>query len=317
MNTEAPISPKASESDRLLRLTHRWGVRLRISLRNATNFLVELAHHPSALLGGIIVLVYILAAVFAPQLTPYDPIDSNLRERFLPPAWMEGGDLAHPLGTDEQGRDLLTRIIYGSRVSLAVGFVAIGISVVIGLSLGALAGFFRGPFDDVLSRFADLLLAFPFLIFAIGVMAFLGPGFVNLIMALTFKGWVEFYRLVRGEMLSEKTKEYVEAAKVVGQPKRAIISSEILPNIVQSVFVLGTLRMGTLIIAEASLSFLGLGIQPPTPAWGSMISAGRDYLLSAWWVSTMPGLALLILVLSINVFGEGLRDILDPRLKLE
>jgi peptide/nickel transport system permease protein len=148
-------------------------------------------------------------------------------------------------------------------------------------------------------------------------MAFLGPGFVNLIMALTFKGWVEFYRLVRGEMLGEKTKEYVEAAKVVGQPNRTIISSEILPNIVQSIFVLGTLRMGTLIIAEASLSFLGLGIQPPTPAWGSMISAGRDYLLTAWWVSTMPGIALLILVLAINVFGEGLRDILDPRLKLE
>jgi peptide/nickel transport system permease protein len=230
---------------------------------------------------------------------------------------MEDGDWTHPLGTDEQGRDLLTRIIYGARVSLAVGFVAIGISVMIGLSLGALAGFFRGPFDDVLSRFADLLLAFPFLIFAIGVMAFLGPGFVNLIMALTFKGWVEFYRLVRGEMLSEKTKEYVEAARVVGQPNLKIISSEILPNTVQSVFVLATLRMGTLIIAEASLSFLGLGIQPPTPAWGSMVAAGRDYLLTAWWVSTMPGIALLILVLSINVFGEGLRDILDPRLKLE
>jgi peptide/nickel transport system permease protein len=270
-----------------------------------------------ALVAGIIILVYILAAIFAPKITPYDPIKGNLRERFLPPAWMEEGEWAHPLGTDEQGRDLLTRIIYGARISLAVGVVAVGISVVVGLSLGALAGFYRGPLDDVLSRFADLLLAFPFLIFAIGVMAFLGPGFVNLIMALTFKGWVEFYRLVRGEMLGEKTKEYVEAAKVVGQPNRTIISSEILPNIVQSIFVLGTLRMGTLIIAEASLSFLGLGIQPPTPAWGSMISAGRDYLLTAWWVSTMPGIALLILVLAINVFGEGLRDILDPRLKLE
>jgi ABC-type dipeptide/oligopeptide/nickel transport system permease subunit len=317
VKTEASTSPKASGPARLPRLTYRWGVRLRVLRRNIASFLVELAHHPSALLGGIVVLAYVLATIFAPYLTAYDPIDSKLRERFLPPAWMEDGDMAHPLGTDEQGRDLLTRIIYGARVSLAVGFVAVGISVVVGLSLGALAGFYRGPFDDVLSRFADLLLAFPFLIFAIGVMAFLGPGFTNLIMALTFKGWVEFYRLVRGEMLSEKTKEYVEAAKVVGQSKRAIISSEILPNIVQSIFVLGTLRMGTLIIAEASLSFLGLGIQPPTPAWGSMIATGRDYLLSAWWVSTMPGIALLILVLAINVFGEGLRDILDPRLKLE
>jgi peptide/nickel transport system permease protein len=230
---------------------------------------------------------------------------------------MEDGTWAHPLGTDEQGRDLLTRIIYGARVSLAVGVVAVSISVTVGLALGALAGFYRGRFDDLLSRFADLLLAFPFLIFAIGVMAFLGPGFVNLILALTFKGWVEFYRLVRGEMMGEKTKEYVEAARVVGQSKALIIGSEILPNIVQSVFVLGTLRMGYMIIAEASLSFLGLGIQPPTPAWGSMVASGRDYLLTAWWVSTMPGIALLILVLSINVFGEGLRDILDPRLRLE
>jgi ABC-type dipeptide/oligopeptide/nickel transport system permease subunit len=161
------------------------------------------------------------------------------------------------------------------------------------------------------------LLAFPFLIFAIGVMAFLGPGFTNLILALTFKGWVEFFRLVRGEMMAEKTKEYVEAAKVVGQSNAADRGSEILPNIIQSVFVLGTLRMGFMIIMEASLSFLGLGIQPPTPAWGSMVAVGRDYLLTAWWASTLPGLAILFLVLCINLFGEGLRDILDPRLKVE
>jgi peptide/nickel transport system permease protein len=290
---------------------------LRILWQNLWNFLTELTHHRLALLAGIVMVIYILAAIFASEITPYDPIKGNLRERFLPPAWMEDGDWAHPLGTDEQGRDLLTRIIYGARVSLAVGFVAIGISVIAGVSLGALSGFYRGPLDDILSRFADLLLAFPFLIFAIGVMAFLGPGFVNLIIALTFKGWVEFFRLVRGEMMGEKTKEYVEAAKVVGQSNLKIITSEILPNTIQSVFVLATLRMGTLIIAEASLSFLGLGIQPPTPAWGSMIASGRDYLLTAWWVSTMPGIALLILVLCINVFGEGLRDILDPRLKLE
>jgi ABC-type dipeptide/oligopeptide/nickel transport system permease subunit len=317
------ISPNGSSSSAatepafLPRLTYRWGVQLRVLRRSLTDFLGDLTQHRLALIAGIIILVYIMAAVFAPYITRYDPLRGNLRQRLLPPAWMEGGSMAHILGTDEQGRDLGTRIIYGARVSLAVGFLAVGISVLVGISLGALAGFYRGPFDDVLSRFADLLLAFPFLIFAIGVMAFLGPGFVNLIMALTFKGWVEFFRLVRGEMLGEKTKEYVEAAKVVGQPKLRIITSEVLPNIVQSVFVLGTLRMGTLIIAEASLSFLGLGIQPPTPAWGSMVAAGRDYLLSAWWVSTLPGIALLILVLCINVFGEGLRDILDPRLKLE
>jgi peptide/nickel transport system permease protein len=207
--------------------------------------------------------------------------------------------------------------MFGARISLVVGFLSVGISITIGTALGALAGFYRGLLDSALSRFADLLLAFPFLIFAIGVMAFLGPGFANLLLALTFKGWVEFFRLVRGEMMSEKTKEYVEAAKVMGRSDLRIIVSEILPNIIQSVFVLGTLRIGYMIIMEASLSFLGLGIQPPTPAWGSMVAAGRDYMLTAWWASTLPGIAILILVLSINVFGEGLRDILDPRLKVE
>jgi peptide/nickel transport system permease protein len=179
------------------------------------------------------------------------------------------------------------------------------------------AGYFRGWFDAILSRFADLLMAFPFLIFAIAMMAFIGPGLNNLILALTFKGWVEFYRLVRGEMMSEKTKEYVEAAQALGRSHLNIMVAEILPNIIQSVFVVGTLRMGFFIVTEASLSFLGLGIQPPTPAWGSMIAEGRDVMLTAWWVSTLPGLATVLLVLSLNLFGEGLRDILDPRLKVE
>lgn len=292
-------------------------IRLRLLRRNLLDFLSELRRHPLALLGGIIVLAYVLAAVFAPQITPHDPTMGNLRQRFLPPAWQEGGDTAYLLGTDDQGRDLLTRIIFGARISLMIGLLSVGISVLIGTALGCITGYFRGLIDDIISRFADLLLAFPYLIFAIGVMAFLGPGFGNLITALTFKGWVEFFRLVRGEMMAEKTKEYVEAARAVGQSHRAIMVSEILPNIVQSVFVLGTLRMGYMIIMEASLSFLGLGIQPPTPAWGSMVAAGRDYLLVAWWVSTFPGLAILFLVLAINVFGEGLRDILDPRLRVE
>lgn len=297
--------------------TGGWAGRLRLLRSNLSHFLGELRRQPLALVGGVVVLAYVLAAIFAPQITSHDPFQGNLRQRLRPPAWAEGGNPAYPLGTDDQGRDLLTRIIYGARISLAVGLLSVGISVVVGVILGSLAGYYRGPLDNILCRFADLLLAFPFLIFAIGVMAFLGPGFANLIMALTFKGWVEFFRLVRGEMMAEKTKEYVEAAKVVGQSHPAIIASEILPNTIQSVFVLGTLRMGYMIIMEASLSFLGLGIQPPTPAWGSMVAAGRDYLLTAWWASTLPGIAILLLVLSINVFGEGLRDILDPRLKIE
>lgn len=294
-----------------------WRIRLELWWRNFRNFLHDLRAHPLAMLSGIIIVLYLLAAIFADQITVYDPTRGDLRLRHIPPAWEAGGEWSYPLGTDSQGRDLLTRIIYGARVSLSVGILSVGISVIVGIFFGTLAGYFGGRFDSIVSRLADLLLAFPFLIFAIGVMAFLGPGFTNLILALTFKGWVEFFRLVRGEMLAEKTKEYVEAARVTGQGHLAIIMREILPNIIQSVFVLGTLRMGYMIITEASLSFLGLGLPPSIPTWGSMVATGRDSLLVAWWVSTLPGLAIVCLVMSINVFGEALRDILDPRLKLE
>jgi peptide/nickel transport system permease protein len=299
------------------RFVYLWRIRLRVWRRAGKEFGRELLGHPVALVGGIIIVAYLLGAVFAPQITRYDPTRGNLRMRFQSPAWQEGGSWEYPLGADAQGRDLLTRIIYGARISLLVGGLSVSISILLGGTLGALAGYYRGRLDAVISRLADLLLAFPFLIFAIGVMAFMGPGFVNLIMALTFKGWVEFFRLVRGAMMAEKTQEYVEAARVSGLGHLAIIAREILPNIIQSVFVLGTLRMGDMIIMEASLSFLGLGIPPHIPAWGSMVASGRDYMLVSWWVSTFPGIALLILVLSINLFGEGLRDILDPRLKLE
>ncbi|NIO70173.1 MAG: ABC transporter permease subunit [Anaerolineae bacterium] len=315
MQSEQTLSP-------LARLWYPLTIRLRIMRRNLFNFLAELLRHPTAVLGAVVIMAYVLAAIFAPHLTAHDPTRGDLNVRLLPPAWQQqrtqgGGEPSFLLGTDAQGRDLLARIIYGARISLWVGILAVGISVLIGATLGCITGYFRGWIDQAVSRFADLLLAFPFLIFAIGVMAFLGPGFVNLIAALCFKGWVGFFRLVRGEMLSEKTKEYVEAAKVMGLSSFAIIVSEIIPNIFHSVLVLGTLRMGFFIIMEASLSFLGLGIQPPTPAWGSMVADGRNHLMTSWWVSTLPGMAILILVLSINLFGEGLRDILDPRLRIE
>ncbi len=301
----------------IMRPLHPLNIRLRVLWGNLTAFWRDLLHHPSAVMGGVVMVIYISLAILAPQVCPYDPTRGDLMLRLIPPLWEKGGDPAYILGTDVQGRDLLTRIIYGARISLWVGFLAVSISVLMGTTLGAVAGYYRGRLDDLLSRFADLLLAFPYLIFAIGVMAFLGPGFINLIMALTFKGWVEFFRLVRGEMLAEKTKEYVEAARAVGRSNFAIITSEILPNIFPSILVLGTLRMGYMIIMEASLSFLGLGIQPPTPAWGSMVNEGRNYIMTHWWISTLPGAALLILVLSINLFGEGLRDILDPRLRIQ
>jgi len=294
-----------------------WRLRVRLWRRNTGSLLSELARRPLALTGGVVLVLFIAMALFAPHIAPHDAVRGDLRARLTPPAWLEGGDWRYPLGTDAQGRDLLSRIIHGSRVSLAVGFLAVSISALVGTTLGAVTGYFRGRTDAIISRLADLLLAFPFLIFAIGVMAFLGPGFSNLIIALTFKDWVEYLRLVRGEVLVQKEQEYVEAARVSGQSEPAIIATEILPNIIQSVFVLGTLRMGHLIIMEASLSFLGLGLPARIPAWGSMVAAGRDHMLSAWWVSTIPGIAIVILVLAINLFGEGLRDILDPRLRIE
>lgn len=294
-----------------------WRIRISLWRESLANFLRELWKHKTAFWGGVVIILYIIIAILAPVITVHHPVRGELRDRLMPPVWQEGGDWQYPLGTDGQGRDLLTRIIYGSQVSLLVGLLSVGVSAAIGVLLGSITGYFRGWLDDVISRFADLLMAFPYLIFAIGVMAFLGPGFVNLILALTFKGWVEFYRLVRGEMMAQKAQEYVEASRVSGEGDAGIIVREILPNVYQSVFVLSTLRMGYMIIMEASLSFLGLGLPPSIPAWGSMVSAGRDFMLNAWWVSTIPGIAIVILVLAINLFGEGVRDILDPRLKVE
>lgn len=290
-------------------------LRWRKKVENAKSFFRSLRKHPSAMVGGIIVVLFILMAVFSTYIIPHSSISGELSNRLAPPVWLEGGTAEHILGTDEQGIDLLSRVIAGARVSIAVGLIATLISVIIGTGLGLITGYFRGWFDSIISRIADLLLAFPFLIFAIGMMAFLGPGFLNLILALTFIGWVEFFRLTRGEVLVEQNKEYVEAAQSLGRRSFQIMVDEILPNILQTIMVLATLRFGYMIIMEASLSFLGLGIQPPTPAWGTMIATGREYMLSAWWLSTFPGIILLLLVLSINLFGEGLRDIMDPRMK--
>src|SRR5690625_488321 len=290
-------------------------IRWKKKINNMASLLNSLRKHPSALIGGIIVCLFILIAILSPVITPHSSISGDLADRLAPPDWLEGGTAEHLLGTDEQGIDLFSRLIAGDRVSIMVVVLATAISVLSGTARGLMSGYFRGWFDTIVSRLADLLLAFPFLIFAIGMMAFLGPGFMNLIFALTFKGWVEFFRLSRGEVLVEHNKEYVEAAKSLGRRSFRIMADEILPNILHTIMVLATLRFGYMIIMEASLSFLGLGIQPPTPAWGSMIATGREYMLNGWWLSTFPGIVLLLLVLSINLFGEGLRDILDPKMK--
>lgn len=254
-----------------------------------------------------VIAVYVLLAVFAPLVAPYGPDATDLGQRLKPPS------AQHWFGTDSLGRDILTRTLYGARVSLLIGIITVTITAVFGTVLGALGGFFRGTFDAVTGRFTELLLAFPYLIFAIGMMAFLGPGFFNLVVALSLKGWVEFYRLARGQTLDQASQEYVEAARALGQRRGRSLFREVIPNILPAIVVLATLRVGYFMVLEASLSFLGVGIPPNIPAWGSMIAEGRGVLFIAWWVSTIPGVALLILVLAINLLGERLQEIYDPK----
>lgn len=275
----------------------------------------QFKRHRIGLIGAILIIVLCTGAIFAPILAPHDPLKGDLRLRLHPPLWKTGGTWSYPLGCDQQGRDIFSRLLYGTRVSLGVGLSVVIISAIIGSFLGLLSGYFGGWMDGIISRVVDILLAFPFLIFAIGLIAVLQPGLINIILTLTFKGWVPFCRLVRGDTLSLKTREHVEAARALGAGHCHQMFREILPNIIPSIIVLGTLTVATVILLEASLSFLGLGVQPPTPTWGGMISEGREYLLEEWWLSTFSGIAILISVLGINLFGQGLRDTIDPRLK--
>ena len=281
----------------------RHGVR---ALSSANRVSAGLAAEPIGLIAGLLVVAFVLGAVLAPLIAPYSPTATDLAARLAPPSRL------HWFGTDALGRDVLSRTIYGARVSIMVGLLTVGISAGAGTVLGMLGAYYRGGIEMVGARLVELLQAFPYLIFAIGMMAFLGPGFWNLIWALALKGWIEFYRLARGETLSQANREYVEAARAMGYPSSWILVSEILPNIVNTVAVVATLRLGYFMVLEASLSFLGVGIPPRTPAWGSMINEGRNVLFIAWWVSTIPGLALLLLVLAINLLGERMREILDP-----
>ncbi len=265
---------------------------------------------PVGWIASLTVAAYIAMAVFAPLLAPYAPAATDLAARLTPPS------VHHWFGTDALGRDIFSRTLYGARVSLLVGILTVSVTSLFGTLLGAFGGFLRGPFDTVTARLTELLQAFPYLIFAIGMMAFLGPGFWNLIWALSLKGWVEFYRLARGEALAQSATEYVEAARALGQRKARTLFREMLPNIVPSILVLGTLRVGYFMVLEASLSFLGVGIPPSIPAWGSMVADGRNVLFIAWWVSTIPGIALLVLVLAINLLGERLQEVLDPHRKV-
>ncbi len=284
----------------------RHGIRAFSSINRLS---AGLGAEPVGLIAGVIVVIYVLAAVLAPLVAPHNPGATDLAVRLAPPS------RAHWFGTDALGRDVLSRTVFGARVSILVGVLTVGIAAVVGTVLGMLGAYFRGGLDMIGARLVELLQAFPYLIFAVAMMAFLGPGFWNLIWALALKGWIEFYRLARGETLSQASEEYVEAARAMGYPSSWILLSEILPNIMNTVAVVAMLRLGFFMVLEASLSFLGVGIPPSIPAWGSMINDGRHVLFIAWWVSTIPGLALLMLVLAINLLGERVREILDPRWK--
>ena len=274
-----------------------------------------LVGNPVAVAAAVVALGFVLMGALAPALAPYDPNAQHPEAIRAAPSWLSEEGSKFFLGTDALGRDLLSRIMHGARVSLLLGVVVVLLTLVVGTALGMVAGYFGGWFDAVMSRVVDTLLAFPFLIFALAIMAATGPNLVALVLALAFKGWVDFYRVARGDVLAAREADYVTAARGLGASMPHILFREILPNIVPPLIVLATLRMATIIIAEASLSFLGIGVPPSIPAWGTMVADGRADVASAWWIATFPGLAILLLVLSVNLFGEGLRDVLDPRMR--
>ncbi len=277
----------------------------------------SLAHNRAGLLGLIGVMLVVIAAFAAPLLAPHDPLDQDLQLRLQPPAWIDGGNWSYPLGTDQLGRDILSRVIYGSRVSLVVGFTSVLFAGLIGTLAGLVAGYQGGWLDDVISRLIDIQLAIPYLLLAITLVMILGSSLRNLILVLVVYGWTVYARLVRGQTYSVREREFVTSAKTVGAPTSRIMARHILPNVLTPVIVLSTVEIANMIIFEAGLSFLGLGIQPPTPSWGGMLADGRDYIPAGiWWPATFPGLAISMTVLSINLVGDWLRDLLDPRLQL-
>jgi peptide/nickel transport system permease protein len=264
------------------------------------------------LVGLAIVLVLTVLALLAPSLPLPSPTGSELTARLQPPDFAGG----HPFGTDQLGRDLLSRVVFGARISLAVGFTTVFLAGGIGVLLGLVAGYFGGWVDNVIMRLVDVLLAFPFLVLAIALVAVLRPSLLTVIVVLSLWGWLAYARLTRGVTLSLREKEFVEAARVVGAPDRRILLRHILPNILPSVLVLATFQVAQMMVAESALSFLGLGVPPPTPSWGSIIGEGRQYVSTAWWLATLPGLVLTLCVLGVGFIGDWLRDLIDPRLKL-
>ena len=270
----------------------------------------RLARNRGAVAGGAVFALFLLMALAAPLLSPHDPIRLNVAESLEPPS------LRHWLGTDQFGRDVLARIIHGARVSMAMGVAAVTISVVLGSALGLLSGYYRGPVDLLVMRVVDVMLAFPGILLALVIIAVLGPNLASATIAVGVSGMPLFVRVVRSSTLTVRALQYVEAAQVAGSGDLRVLVRHVLPNVVTPVIVLVTLGIPAAIVAGAALSFLGLGAKPPTPAWGERLSKGRAFMGTAWWLSTFPGLAIAVVVLAVNRFGDGLRDALDPRMTL-
>jgi peptide/nickel transport system permease protein len=280
-------------------------------------FMRRLVARRTALFGLVVVLGVVLTAAASPLLSPFDPIEQDLGDlRLRAPGFRDAAGRLHPLGTDHLGRDLLARVIYGARPALLVGFAAVVISGVIGMAAGLCSGYFGGRVDDVLMRLADIQLAFPFILLAIAVIGVLGPSLATIIVVIGVSSWVVYARIVRSAVLSLREREFVLAALALGGGDGRVLLRHILPNALTPWLVVATLDMARVIVIESALSFLGLGVQPPTPTWGGMLADGRVYISTAWWLATFPGLAILVTVLGINLFGDGLRDTLDPRLKV-
>jgi peptide/nickel transport system permease protein len=263
----------------------------------------------------LIIAVVTVMAMLAPLLAPHDPIAQTLKDKLLPPFWLEGGEAKYVLGTDAFGRDILSRLIYGARVSLIVALLALTVGGGIGLMIGIVAGYLGGIVETVLMRLVDAAFTFPAILFALLLAVTMGQGLGTLVLAISLLLWASFARIIRGEVLALKQRDFVALAKVRGCSTPRIMATHILPNVLNTFLVLVTLNIGVVIIAEASLSFLGAGIPPPTPTWGLMVSEGRGRIADAWWVALIPGLAITLLVLSVNLFGDWLRDRLDPRLR--
>ncbi len=277
--------------------------------------LSQLWRNKTAVAGLIIVTGFVLIAIFAPVLSPHDPEEISLYDQIIPPVWKNGGSDKNILGTDDLGRDILSRLIYGARVSLIVAVVSVGLAFVLGTLLGSISGYYKGALDNVIMRIMDIILAFPYLLLAIVVVAYLGPSLQNAMMAIGITYVPRFARIVRGSVLEECEKDYVMAEKAVGAKDWRIIFIAILPNCLGPLIVQTTLSFASAILDAAALSFLGLGAQPPTPEWGAMIARSRSLILRASWVMTFPGITILLAVLGFNLLGDGLRDALDPRLR--